>query len=312
VYGNTWYVWVDYDGSTDALEVRMATTSGRPADPTLTHTVDLATIVGPDVYVGFTAGTGDSYERHVVSSFYFNNALVPGGITPEIAKYASGPASVEGSVTPPVVPAGSTARTSARFLDEEGQPKVGWQITFTAPVGTFSSTSVWTDENGVASVLYTPPAVAGVYVVRAEAAGGLFADLEVAVTPGTLVHFRPYSARLTTHAKRTLKAYAAMVAASGATGVRIEAHTARRMPGSLRSRTRLSKARAYAVRRYLLIELRRRHVSPGIYLDWFGGTRPLAPNDTGRGTALNRRAELLLLMPAAGIPTFPAVAYRPE
>jgi outer membrane protein OmpA-like peptidoglycan-associated protein len=159
----------------------------------------------------------------------------------------------------------------------------------------------------VASVLYTPPATAGVYVVRAEATGGLFVDLEVGVTPGTLVHFRPYSSRLTPTAKRILKGYATMVAASGATGVRIEAHTARQRPGSLRSRTMLSKARANAIRRYLMIEFRRRHIAPRIYLEWFGGTRPLANNDTRMGTTLNRRAELLLLMPDAGIPTFPEI-----
>ncbi|MDO8915869.1 MAG: OmpA family protein [Coriobacteriia bacterium] len=317
LYGNTWNVWVDYDGTTDLLEVRMSTGTARPSGASLTHTIDLSTVVGSDVYVGFTAATGGANEIHDVSAFYFNNAFVDGGITPAAegpSGYEGGPASVEGTVTPPVVPAGSATRTSARFLDGDGQPKVGWPVTFSAPVGAFSSTSVLTDANGVASVLYTPPSKAGVYQVRAEADGGLFVDLEVGVTPGMLVHFRPYSARLTPIAKRILRAYAATVAANGATGVRIETHTARRTPGSLRSRTRLSRARAYAIRRYLLAELRRRHAYPKLYLAWYGGTRPLAGNDTRIGTALNRRAELLLLMPTAAVPTFPEIepVPRPE
>jgi outer membrane protein OmpA-like peptidoglycan-associated protein len=308
--GNTWYVWVDYDGSTDALEVRMDTSNNRPTDPTLADTVDLATRIGKDVYVGFTGGTGLEYDRQEVGSFYFNNAFVSGGVAPGVEGppyYEGGPASIEGTVTPPIVAAGSTTRTSVRFLDPEGKPMAGAPVTFSAPVGTFSTASAITDAGGVASVLYTPPATAGVYVVRAEATGGLFVDLEVGVTPGTLVHFRPYSSRLTPTAKRILKGYATMVAASGATGVRVEAHTARQRPGSLRSRTMLSRARANAIRRFLLTEFRRRHIAPRIYLEWFGGARPLANNDTRFGTALNRRAELLLLMPPAAMPTFPEI-----
>jgi outer membrane protein OmpA-like peptidoglycan-associated protein len=310
-----WHVWVDYDGSTHALEVRMATGDSRPDEPTLEYPVDLATIIGRDVYVGFTGGNGDESQRHEVGSLYFNNALVSGGVAPGVEgppTYEGGPASIEGTVTPPIVAAGSTTRTSVRFLDPEGQPMADQPVTFSAPVGTLLATTAITDHHGVASVLYTPPATAGVYVVRAEATGGLFVDLEVGVTPGTLVHFRPYSSRLTPTARRLLKSYAAMVAASGATGVRLEAHTARRMPGSLRSRTMLSKARAYAIRRYLLIELRKRHAHPKVYIAWFGGTRPLANNDTRAGTALNRRVELLVLMPPAAVPTFPPVIPLPQ
>jgi outer membrane protein OmpA-like peptidoglycan-associated protein len=310
LYDTNWHVWVDYNGATDALEVRMATGDSRPASPTLAYTVDLATIIGTDVYVGFTAANGDESQRHEVRSFYFNNAFVSGGVAPGVEGppyYEGGPASIEGTVTPPIVAAGSTTRTSVRFLDPEGKPMAGAPVTFSAPVGTFSTASAITDAGGVASVLYTPPATAGVYVVRAEATGGLFVDLEVGVTPGTLVHFRPYSSRLTPTAKRILKGYATMVAASGATGVRVEAHTARQRPGSLRSRTMLSRARANAIRRFLLTEFRRRHIAPRIYLEWFGGARPLANNDTRFGTALNRRAELLLLMPPAAMPTFPEI-----
>jgi outer membrane protein OmpA-like peptidoglycan-associated protein len=310
-----WHVWVDYDGLTHALEVRMATGDSRPTDPTLEYPLDLATVIGTDVFVGFTGGTGLEYQCQEVASFYFNNALMSDGVAPGVEgppTYEGGPASIEGTVTPPIVAAGSTTRTSVRFLDPAGQPMADQPVTFSAPVGTLLATTAITDHHGVASVLYTPPATAGVYVVRAEAVGGLFVDLEVGVTPGSLVHFRPYSARLTPAARRLLKSYAAMVAASGATGVRIEAHTARRMPGSLRSRTMLSKARANAIRRFLMVEFRRRHVAPAIYLSWFGGTRPLANNDTRFGTALNRRAELLLLMPPAGVPTFPPVIPLPQ
>ena len=52
-----WYVWVDYDGLSDALEVRMSDVITRPVDTVLTDTVDLAAQFGPDVFVGFTAAT---------------------------------------------------------------------------------------------------------------------------------------------------------------------------------------------------------------------------------------------------------------
>lgn len=64
--GQVWSAWVDYDGVSDVLDVRVAEggTATRPVDPFISHVVDLhAKALGQDVYFGFTAATG-SLRNH--------------------------------------------------------------------------------------------------------------------------------------------------------------------------------------------------------------------------------------------------------
>ena len=92
--GNTWSVWVDYDGSTQSLELRLAEDSTvRPADPLLQANVDLVSILGStDAYVGFTAATGAAFEDHDILNWQFRqnfNPIIPGGggAVPEPSTY---------------------------------------------------------------------------------------------------------------------------------------------------------------------------------------------------------------------------------
>lgn len=81
--GEVWYAWVDYNGATDALDVRWAATPVRPVGAMLSHTLDLTTVFGtPDVFVGFTSGTGSGYGEHNILSLNFVNDFVPGGAPP--------------------------------------------------------------------------------------------------------------------------------------------------------------------------------------------------------------------------------------
>lgn len=74
--GTIWYAWVDYDGTTDLLEVRLSTAPVRPGSATLTQVVDIPTILGSaNVYVGFTGGTGAFSNRQSILSWYFNEAV---------------------------------------------------------------------------------------------------------------------------------------------------------------------------------------------------------------------------------------------
>jgi len=77
------FAWVDYDGSTDTLEVRAATTDTRPVDPLLTHTVDLVTVLGQtEAFVGFTSGTGAGESTHDVRSWFLDSEFNPITETP--------------------------------------------------------------------------------------------------------------------------------------------------------------------------------------------------------------------------------------
>lgn len=74
------HAWVDFDGTTDTLEVRVAQTATRPAAPFLTKVVDLETVLGStDAFVGFTSATGGDSANHDVITWQLNACLDPVG-----------------------------------------------------------------------------------------------------------------------------------------------------------------------------------------------------------------------------------------
>ncbi|MCM8595550.1 L-type lectin-domain containing protein [Accumulibacter sp.] len=87
--GNVWYSWVDYDGTTKNLEVRLSQSSSRPAAAILTGNVDLAAALGTtNAYVGFTSGTGAAFGDHDILSWEFRDTFAPIGNAPEPASLA--------------------------------------------------------------------------------------------------------------------------------------------------------------------------------------------------------------------------------
>jgi len=81
--GTVGHVWVDYNGVTDLFEVRLSTTTTRPAEVLVSATIDLATkFAGNNVFVGFTAGTGGATSNHYVQDFLFNNSYSISGLDP--------------------------------------------------------------------------------------------------------------------------------------------------------------------------------------------------------------------------------------
>ncbi len=70
--------WVDYDGTTDTLEVRANTTGTRPTTALLSYNVDLVAELGStDAFVGFTSGTGSAGADHDIVSWQFNSEFNP-------------------------------------------------------------------------------------------------------------------------------------------------------------------------------------------------------------------------------------------
>lgn len=70
--------WVDYNGATDLLEVRLSNTLLRPTDALLSYSVDLVSILGtPNAFLGFTSGTGIAGANHDVISWTFNDSYQP-------------------------------------------------------------------------------------------------------------------------------------------------------------------------------------------------------------------------------------------
>ena len=74
--GAEWFVWADYDGTTDLLEVFLSSTDTKPGAATLSSTIDLVSLFGgeDELIVGFTGATGGAYAEHDILSMSFNGA----------------------------------------------------------------------------------------------------------------------------------------------------------------------------------------------------------------------------------------------
>jgi hypothetical protein len=76
----TWFAWVDYNGATQRLSVRWASTAVRPSAEMLGATLDLPTILGAtNVFAGFTAATGAGWGQHNIDEWSFVDSFQPGG-----------------------------------------------------------------------------------------------------------------------------------------------------------------------------------------------------------------------------------------
>jgi hypothetical protein len=81
--GAVWQAWVEYNGQTQVVEVRLVRTVGatppsRPVKPLLSASVDLPAILeSPSAFVGFTSGTGCGGGDHDILEWQFTNAYDP-------------------------------------------------------------------------------------------------------------------------------------------------------------------------------------------------------------------------------------------
>jgi hypothetical protein len=79
--GTIQHAWIEYDGAVKKLEVRISSSTTRPSQATLSHSVDLSTFE-ETANVGFTAGTGSFSEEHRIHSFHFISKYLRDGIDP--------------------------------------------------------------------------------------------------------------------------------------------------------------------------------------------------------------------------------------
>lgn len=78
--GEDWFAWVDYNGLSDLLEVRLNTQDLRPTDALLSYSVDLAGALNSNLaFVGFTSGTGSAGGQHDILNWQFNSRFEPIG-----------------------------------------------------------------------------------------------------------------------------------------------------------------------------------------------------------------------------------------
>ena len=76
--GGIWHAWVDYNGASDLLEVRLSTVATRPTSALLSYTVDLVSVLGQSsAFIGFTSGTASAAAYHDIRAWQFTNTLNP-------------------------------------------------------------------------------------------------------------------------------------------------------------------------------------------------------------------------------------------
>jgi hypothetical protein len=73
-----WFSWIDYDGTTGVMDVRLSLTNARPATALLSSTFNLGTQLGTtSAFVGFGSGTGAGFGNHDILSWEFRNTFAP-------------------------------------------------------------------------------------------------------------------------------------------------------------------------------------------------------------------------------------------
>jgi hypothetical protein len=76
--GAIWNAWVDYNGASHQLDVRVGASATRPAAPFTSANVDLSTVLGsPNAFVGFTSGTGAGVGNHDILHWEFRDTFSP-------------------------------------------------------------------------------------------------------------------------------------------------------------------------------------------------------------------------------------------
>lgn len=76
--GADWFAWIDYNGATNLIEVRLSETNSRPGAATLSRTADLAAVLGQtNAFVGFTSGTGAAGGFHDIVNWQFRDDYEP-------------------------------------------------------------------------------------------------------------------------------------------------------------------------------------------------------------------------------------------
>ena len=90
--GNIWNAWIDYDGTTRNMQVRVSQTDIRPTAAALSYSLYLPSIVNPSsLYVGFTSGAGNKEKgTHEILSWKFYDTYNPVPLSSAICFLGSG------------------------------------------------------------------------------------------------------------------------------------------------------------------------------------------------------------------------------
>ena len=79
--GGIVYVWIEYDGAGDLLEVFVSSAPTQPDQPLLSHEIDLSALLGSQAFLGVSASTGGLGNEHNVLAWKFGTSGSPNSPT---------------------------------------------------------------------------------------------------------------------------------------------------------------------------------------------------------------------------------------
>jgi hypothetical protein len=154
--GTNKHNWIEYNGATRVLEVRISNTTTRPTAATLTVTnLNLAAnfLNNTDVFFGFTAATGGATAEHAVYSAAVNDTATP--LSPA-GSYSQGIASVAvtSSNNFSCSASSTTLTVTTRDINGIGQP-TAVNVSFDLGGGVLSQSLITTNASGIGTLTYT-------------------------------------------------------------------------------------------------------------------------------------------------------------
>jgi len=149
------YNWIEYNGATNVLQVRISNTNVRPTSATLTVNINLATNFAgiSDFYFGFTAATGGATAEHAVYS-----ALVAPNSTPlsSTGSYSQGVASITLASSNAISCSALTSTITVTTKDVNGAG-MATNLVMSSDVGggTLSAYTLTTNSSGIGTIIFT-------------------------------------------------------------------------------------------------------------------------------------------------------------
>ena len=180
---NIWYAWIDYNGVSSNLQVRVSETNSRPVSPTLTNVISISSYMGrTNVYFGFTGGNGGSYNQEDILSWqlYMQPVGSTNGITNILSVAIVSP-------TNQTFFAGSAITVSVTATNSNPGVSIT-QVQFfygTNGPGTNLIGTATTPTNGLFQTIWTPP-IRGAYVLTALAFNSLGSNILSAPVTNTI------------------------------------------------------------------------------------------------------------------------------
>ena len=179
--GNLKYSWIDYNGVTGNLEVRISNTATRPTATALSiANLNLASnFSNSDVFFGFTAATGGDNEKHDIYSAYANSKYDP---IADTTVFKQGTAfitltssnNIDNCISP-------TSTISLLATDQNNNPIVNTPLNISLDSGTasFSTNVVTTDNNGRATFILKNVSTANIKVRVTDPSVGAYGTVRV-------------------------------------------------------------------------------------------------------------------------------------